>query len=178
MNSSRSSKEDHTYNSKLSAKPDTAKYILLSLVHRYSLCSGFPTCEKKLSRCMDERRGVLNGMILLGENTEITEETGTGPSSGSVVNTIYDLTNATLYLEKNWGGRFPYRWYWIQGNTFEDSKELSFVDLCVTSTGGLRRLPFMDNREQEEQVALIALHWNGEFLPFHKWIGRSHGENG
>jgi tocopherol cyclase len=84
--------------------------------------------------------------------------------------TTYDLTNATMYLEKNWGGSFPSQWFWIQANTFLDkssstsSSSLSFLDLCVTSTGGLRRLPFFV--EQEEEVALIAIHWNGKFLPF------------
>jgi tocopherol cyclase len=85
--------------------------------------------------------------------------------------TVYDLADATIYLEKNWGGSFPSRWFWIQANTFVDASASSsnshVLDLCLTSTGGLRRLPFsLQHSKQEEQVALIALHWNGKFLPF------------
>jgi tocopherol cyclase len=69
---------------------------------------------------------------------------------------IYDLTDATVYLEKNWGGSFPSKWWWIQANTFPSG-------LCVTSTGGRRRVPFL---KDEEEVALIGLHYKGEFLPF------------
>lgn len=69
---------------------------------------------------------------------------------------IYDLNDATVYLEKNWGGSFPSQWWWIQCNTFESG-------LCVTSTGARRSLPFL---KQEEEVALVALHWKGKFLPF------------
>ena len=85
---------------------------------------------------------------------------------------VYDLTNATVYLEKNWGGSFPSKWWWIQANTFvennknnndEEASDNAVVDLCVTSTGARRRIPFL---EQEEPVALIGLHWNGQFLPF------------
>ena len=72
-------------------------------------------------------------------------------------NETYDLTGASVYLEKNWGGSFPSKWWWLQANTgFEN-------DLCVTSTGARRRLPLL---KEEEEVALVALHWNGEFLPF------------
>lgn len=68
----------------------------------------------------------------------------------------YDLNDATIYLEKNWGGSFPSQWWWIQSNTFKS-------DLCVTSTAGRRGIPILG---QEEEVGLVGLHWNGEFLPF------------
>jgi tocopherol cyclase len=71
---------------------------------------------------------------------------------------LYDLTDATVYLEKNWGGSFPSQWWWIQCNTFESG-------LCVTSTGAKRSLPFLN---RDEEVALVALHWKGKFLPFPK----------
>ena len=95
----------------------------------------------------------------------------TNATSGAIMTkTVYDLTNATVYLEKNWGGSFPSKWWWMQANTFQDTLEsatkapsFSSIDLCVTSTGAKRRIPFL---EQEEPVALIGLHWNGEFLPF------------
>ncbi len=68
----------------------------------------------------------------------------------------YDLNEANMYLEKNWGGSFPSQWWWIQANTFKS-------DLCVTSTAGRRGVPILG---QEEEVGLIGLHWNGDFLPF------------
>jgi tocopherol cyclase len=61
-----------------------------------------------------------------------------------------------MYLEKNWGASFPSQWWWIQANTFQS-------DFCVTSTAGRRGIPLMG---EEEEVGLVALHWNGEFLPF------------
>lgn len=70
---------------------------------------------------------------------------------------IYDLDGASLYLEKNWGGSFPSRWWWIQANTFFFQS-----DLCVTSTAGCRKIPLLG----DEEVGPIGLHWNGEFLPF------------
>lgn len=69
----------------------------------------------------------------------------------------YNLDDASIYLEKNWGGSFPSKWWWIQANTFRHS------NLCVTSTGAQRGIPFLG---QEEEVALIGLHWNGKFYPF------------
>ena len=73
------------------------------------------------------------------------------------IETLFNLTDATVYLEKNWGGSFPSQWWWIQCNTFRNG-------LCLTSTGGRRNLPFLN--QEEEEVALVALHWNGKFLPF------------
>jgi Tocopherol cyclase len=91
----------------------------------------------------------------------------------------YNLTDATVYLEKNWGASFPSAWWWIQANTFvsqssnnnnnnnnmdDDNNDDDEDDLCVTSTGAKRRLPLL--RAREEEVALIGLHWKGQFLPF------------
>ena len=70
----------------------------------------------------------------------------------------YTFKNATAYLEKNWGGSFPSQWWWMQANTFANAR-----DLTLTSTGGRRRLPLSS---QEEEVALVGIHWKGDFLPF------------
>ena len=93
--------------------------------------------------------------------------TGATTQDDNDVSTVYNLKGATVYMEKNWGGSFPSKWFWIQANTFVETTTNSTSDLCVTSTGGLRRLPFsFKSTGQEEEVALIALHWNGRFLPF------------
>lgn len=68
----------------------------------------------------------------------------------------YNLDGASVYLEKNWGGSFPFKWWWIQANTFSS-------DLTVTSTAARRSVPLL---KAEEELGLIGLHWNGDFLPF------------
>ena len=40
------------------------------------------------------------------------------------------------YSEKNWGGAFPRKWFWIQCNAFEN-----YPTLSVTAGGGRRQLP-------------------------------------
>lgn len=66
----------------------------------------------------------------------------------------YEFHQAPTYLEKNWGGGFPERWFWIQANAFESNQ-----DLTVTAAGGLR--PVLG---QFETVGLIGLHVRGEFI--------------
>ena len=150
---------------------------MLILILRYKPEVGWGTSERQYSvagflasfpvfephyQVLLSRGRVPKGYLTVNEDDETSKTT----------TTTYDLTNATMYLEKNWGGSFPSQWFWIQANTFlhHDSyrhhrhHRSSFLDLCVTSTGGLRRLPFFN--EQEEEVALIALHWDGKFLPF------------
>ena len=33
----------------------------------------------------------------------------------------YHFTNAPTYAEKNWGGGFPQKWFWIQSESFDDA---------------------------------------------------------
>jgi tocopherol cyclase len=74
---------------------------------------------------------------------------------------MHNFTDASLYLEKNWGSSFPSAWWWIQANSFASE------DLCVTATACLRRqFPLLPFGEGEEEVGLVALHWNGNFYPF------------
>eukprot|EP00957_Ditylum_brightwellii_P161701 12311192-Ditylum_brightwellii.AAC.1 len=46
----------------------------------------------------------------------------------------------------------------MQANTFS-----SVPSLSVTSTGAIRALPITG---QQEEVALVGIHWDGQFLPF------------
>ncbi|MGM9973110.1 MAG: tocopherol cyclase family protein [Clostridiaceae bacterium] len=34
----------------------------------------------------------------------------------------YELTNSKVYIEKNWGKKFPYSWFWFQCNTFTEQE--------------------------------------------------------
>jgi tocopherol cyclase len=43
----------------------------------------------------------------------------------------WDLTDATLYCERNWGAGFPRRWWWGQAHDFGDA------DVSVAFSGGL-----------------------------------------
>ena len=66
----------------------------------------------------------------------------------------YEFTAAPVYAEKNWGGAFPERWFWIQCNAFDGS-----TDLALTAVGARRQL-----LGQPQTVGMIGLHWQGQAL--------------
>ncbi|MEL7316726.1 MAG: tocopherol cyclase family protein [Cyanobacteria bacterium J06559_3] len=66
----------------------------------------------------------------------------------------YEFAQALAYAEKNWGGAFPERWFWIQCNAFEDEP-----DLTVTAVGGLRQV-----LGRRETVGLVGLHVRSQFI--------------
>lgn len=61
----------------------------------------------------------------------------------------YDFVRAPAYAEKNWGGSFPLRWFWMQCNGFEHIPSLS-----LTCAGGIR-----DVLGWPQSVGMVALHW-------------------
>jgi len=78
----------------------------------------------------------------------------------------YELKNAPIYIEKNWGGAFPQKWFWIQCNAFAD-----MPDLTLTAAGG-RRLVL----GRTEFVGMVGLHYQGEFYEFVPWNATVHWE--
>lgn len=71
----------------------------------------------------------------------------------------YSFQDAPAYAEKNWGGAFPEKWFWLNCNTFEEEP-----DLALTAGGGRRSvLGWM------ESVAMIGIHHNGIFYEFVPW---------
>lgn len=66
----------------------------------------------------------------------------------------YEFQRAPTYIEKNWGGAFPERWFWIQANTFQ-----GHPDLTLTAVGGRREV-----LGRPETVGLIGLHVRGHFI--------------
>ncbi|MDB9337109.1 tocopherol cyclase family protein, partial [Nodularia spumigena] len=58
-----------------------------------------------------------------------------GLASGSIDwnGKIYEFTNAPAYSEKNWGGAFPQKWFWLNCNSFDGEP-----DLALTAGGGRR----------------------------------------
>ena len=75
------------------------------------------------------------------------------------------FARAPFYAEKNWGAAFPSRWWWLQCNAFEDSLE-GCSELTLTATGATRQLLAGTRLDRSEDVALVGLHVDGEFLPF------------
>ena len=71
----------------------------------------------------------------------------------------YEFTRAPAYAEKNWGGSFPQKWFWMQCNGFVDEPELS-----LTAGGGRRGVLWWD-----EDVAMIGIHHRGKFYEFVPW---------
>ena len=71
--------------------------------------------------------------------------------------------DAVVYGEKNWGSKFPSKWFWLQANSGwrnnlgygtdgTAGKNAGVVTLTVA--GGRRAVPIVG----EQEVALIALH--------------------
>lgn len=78
--------------------------------------------------------------------------------------TRHEFKNAPIYAEKNWGGAFPQKWFWIQCNAFADQP-----DLTLTAGGGRRKvLGWM------ESVGMIGLHYQGKFYEFVPWNSTVH----
>lgn len=71
----------------------------------------------------------------------------------------YELTQAPAYAEKNWGGAFPQKWFWLNCNCFEAEP-----DLALTAGGGRRGVLWW-----MESVAMIGLHYQGKFYEFVPW---------
>lgn len=71
----------------------------------------------------------------------------------------YEFTNAPAYSEKNWGGAFPKRWFWLNCNSFDGEP-----DLALTAGGGRRGVLWW-----MESVAMVGLHYRGKFYEFVPW---------
>ncbi|HLO84984.1 MAG TPA: tocopherol cyclase family protein [Nostocaceae cyanobacterium] len=75
---------------------------------------------------------------------------------------IYEFINAPAYAEKNWGGAFPQKWFWLNCNAFVDEP-----DLALTAGGGRRGVLWW-----MEEVAMIGIHYQGKFYEFVPWNSR------
>uniref|UniRef100_A0A061SAE0 Tocopherol cyclase n=1 Tax=Tetraselmis sp. GSL018 TaxID=582737 RepID=A0A061SAE0_9CHLO len=69
----------------------------------------------------------------------------------------YEFESAPAYSEKNWGGGFPKRWFWVQCNSFDGQPGLS-----LTSGGGRRGILIAPS--MEEDVGMICVHHEGKFI--------------
>ena len=78
----------------------------------------------------------------------------------------YEFENAPAYSEKNWGGAFPQKWFWLNCNSFEGEP-----DLALTAGGGRRGVLWW-----MESVAMIGVHHKGTFYEFAPWNAQVHWE--
>jgi tocopherol cyclase len=78
----------------------------------------------------------------------------------------YEFQQAPAYAEKNWGGAFPQKWFWLNCNSFEGEP-----DLALTAGGGRRGvLAWM------ESVAMVGIHYRGKFYEFVPWNAKVNWE--
>ncbi|XP_042469539.1 tocopherol cyclase, chloroplastic-like isoform X2 [Zingiber officinale] len=77
----------------------------------------------------------------------------------------FEFENAPSYSEKNWGGGFPRKWFWVQCNVFKGASG----EVALTAAGGLRKLPGFT--ENFENAALVGVHYGGSFYEFVPWNG-------
>jgi tocopherol cyclase len=78
--------------------------------------------------------------------------------------TLYPFENVPAYAEKNWGGAFPEKWFWLNCNCFNNEPDLAF-----TAGGGRRGVLWW-----LESVAMVGLHYRGVFYEFAPWNAQVH----
>jgi tocopherol cyclase len=76
----------------------------------------------------------------------------------------YTFDKVPAYGEKNWGGSFPEKWFWLNCNSFDDEP-----DLALTAGGGRRGVLWW-----MESVALVGIHYRDRFYEFAPWNARVH----
>ncbi|KAG6521549.1 hypothetical protein ZIOFF_018672 [Zingiber officinale] len=80
----------------------------------------------------------------------------------------FEFENAPSYSEKNWGGGFPRKWFWVSS--------FVYCEVALTAAGGLRKLPgFTENFENAALVCyhvyVVGVHYGGSFYEFVPWNG-------
>ncbi len=78
----------------------------------------------------------------------------------------YEFQQAPAYAEKNWGGAFPQKWFWLNCNSFDGEP-----DLALTAGGGRRGVLWW-----MESVAMVGIHYQGKFYEFVPWNAKVNWE--
>ncbi|KAH7288283.1 hypothetical protein KP509_31G020300 [Ceratopteris richardii] len=76
----------------------------------------------------------------------------------------FEFQDAPSYAEKNWGGSFPRKWFWVQCNVFQGG----IGEIALTAGGGRRYLPLAG---RYEEVAMVGVHYDGKLYEFVPWSG-------
>lgn len=108
--------------------------------------------------------GWLAGYPVFEPHWQITLAHATASGTVTWKNKTYTFQNEPFYGEKNWGGSFPIKWYWLQCNAFSKHKSLA-----VTAGGGIRKLPFLFGKT--EQLGLVGIHYENVFYETVPWTG-------
>ena len=106
--------------------------------------------------------GWLASYAVFEPHWQVTMADGRAKGAVQWKGTTYEFADAPFYAEKNWGGEFPSRWYWVQCNAFEGYDRLS-----VTAGGGTRKIPF----GQTESLGMVSVHYEGKFYEAVPWTG-------
>ena len=103
----------------------------------------------------------------------------------------YEFEGVPAYAEKNWGGSFPSKWWWVQcdalevvkkggegegsggGSTGGEDNPENDETAAVTAVGAIRSLPGASLLPwlAKEDVGMIGLHYGGRFHEFVPWKG-------
>jgi tocopherol cyclase len=80
----------------------------------------------------------------------------------------YDFKDSPFYAEKNWGGSFPSKWYWVQCNSFDGfTSPDGSSRLSLTAGGGIRKVP----PGKTEDLGMVCIHYNGLLYEAVPWTG-------
>ena len=79
------------------------------------------------------------------------------------------FNGARLYAEKNWGSKFPCKWFWAQCNTWEMKGGSKASSLSVTAGGGTREVSMGPLLTFSQSLAMIGVHHDGIFYNFVPW---------
>jgi len=100
--------------------------------------------------------GLLSYLPIFEPGWQILMAHGLGQGFVDWDHRIYEFQNAPVYIEKNWGGAFPSKWFWLQCNTFTN-----LPGLTLTAAGGVRK--FLG---YPTDVAMIGIHYQDQFYEF------------
>lgn len=132
----------------------------MTIVPNYGWGDAYPSSEPQKSTA-----GWLANYPIFEPQWQVTMADATATGVVTWKNQTYHFQNQPFYAEKNWGGSFPLKWYWVQCNSFSNIKN----NLTVTAGGGIRKLPFLAGKTEE--LGMVSIHYNGSFYEAVPWTG-------
>lgn len=89
------------------------------------------------SRLAPGSMGVFNHLSFLECYNQVCALDGRVEGSLTIGGKYVDLTDARIYVEKNWGRSFPKAWFWAQCNRFEDKRCAFTCSIGEVPLGGM-----------------------------------------
>ena len=122
--------------------------------------------NKKKSSNQKSTAGWLASYYVFEPHWQVTMADGRASGTVTWNDKKYDFVDAPFYAEKNWGGSFPSKWYWLQCNSFDRFTSADGSSrLSVTAGGGIRNIPF----GRKESLGMVSVHYNGIFYEAVPW---------